>query len=131
MGLSRNHIALKIRHCGFTLTSRKSQTFRPLVSTFNVKYQGVRINLKSTFMNFTTHEFSCPGTCTGHVEAWQGHGFDGSKSKLQQIMPSEAEEWELIKAASEKVDDEGDIMAVQGSERFFPYRFKQIIPVYK
>lgn len=120
---------MKIRHCGITLTARKSKTYRPLVASYDVKYQGVRINLKSTFMNFTVYEFKCPGTCGGYVEAWQGHQFDGGKSKLQQIMPSEQEEWDKIKSASETITNTMDIFAVQGSQRVWPFRFKSTIPL--
>ncbi len=120
---------MKTRHCGLTLTARGSQTYRPMILTYDVKYQGVRINLKSTFMHFTVYPFKCPGTCNGYFEAWQGHQFDGGKSKLQQIMPSEQALWASIIASSEKVDETTDICAVQGSQRVFPFRFKGMIPL--
>jgi hypothetical protein len=117
----------KILHCGLTLVPVEEKIFTPMLS-IPVKYRGVTISLLESFEAVSLFQYRCNGTCSGEVYAWQGIGYDGVKSEVEPIRPRDVEDWKKMSGFGRDANKTG-ASAVQGSQRVWPFRFKEMVPV--
>lgn len=118
----------KILHCGLTLTPITETIFVPMLSTLKAKYNKEEIVLKEHFQSISLFEYRCNGTCPGTVYAWQGVFHNGIKAEPQQIKPRDVDGW-LKMSDGGTTDRKKGASAVQGSKPFWPFTFREMIPV--
>lgn len=120
-----------LRHCNLILTPQESVTFEPsavLMLDIKVKYRNALVSLKESFQTVTHYTYLCKGTCTGIVYAWQGINFDGENGEVEKIGSKEYDLWASIIEGANDTRKKG-ASAVTGSQRFFPYSYREMIPV--
>ncbi len=130
---------MELRHCKNVLTPAETVTFNPastLMLDVPVKYRKAKVSLIQSFQSVTFATYKCPGykkqnsQCNGVVYAWQGINFDGEVGDVEKIDNKDLDIWQSFITNVSDTRKKGS-SAVSGSQRVYPYRFMEQIPVYR